>query len=93
MLNLTTEKPKENLKNHMILSSIRENPQKLFIKLSLNSKKKVNLKKINIIDTNLNQYYNSVNNSTSGNSEIDFSLGNKTKDNKVSSKSFKNKGI
>ena len=93
MLNLTTEKSKENLKNHIILPSIREKPQKLFIKLSLNQKKKINLKKINISDKNLNQYYNSVNNSTSGNSEIDFSSGNKEKDNIVSSKSFKNKRI
>ena len=93
MLNLTTEKSKENLKNHIILPSIREKPQKLFIKLSLNPKKKINLKKINISDKNLNQYYNSVNNSTSGNSEIDFSSGKKEKDNIVSSKSFKNKRI
>ena len=41
----------------------------------------------------MNCYYNSVNNSTSGNSEIDFSSGNKEKDNIVSSKSFKNKRI
>ena len=93
MLNLTSEKPKENLKNDIKFSSMKGKNKKLYIKISLNPNEKLNLKKINLTNKNLTNYYNSGNKSTSRNSENDYLSGNQTTDKIISSKSFKHKGL
>ena len=93
MLNLTSEKSKENLKNDIKFSSMKGKNKKLYIKISLNPNEKLNLKKINLTNKNLTNYYNSGNKSTSRNSENDYLSGNQTTDKIISSKSFKHKGL
>ena len=93
MLNLTSEKSKENFKNDIKFSSMKGKNKKLYIKISLNPNEKLNLKKINLTNKNLANYYNSGNKSTSRNSENDYLSRNQTTEKIISSRSFKHKGL
>ena len=93
MFNLTTENPKENTKNIILLTSSSESNTKTFSKKNKKLKQKINLKKINIKNRNRNiiHIYNSTNSSISKNSRNSFFSRNSLKDATNSYKTYNNK--
>ena len=93
MFNLTTENPKENTKNIILLTSSSESNTKAFSKKNKKLKQKINLKKLNIKNRNRNiiHIYNSTNSSISKNSRNSFFSRNSLKDATNSYKTYNNK--